>query len=113
MRRSKKLLIFLLSVSLLNIADSKAQSVSQLVVTKIPASPQKVKRFAKPTKYHIWVTDEWAVGNKQYVFTPGHWGIPPTNNTVWIPGSWRKQPKGYVWVTGYWKSLPKSARKKA
>ncbi len=104
MKKINKFLVLVFSVSLLAIADSKAQ----LVVSKIPVTP-KTKQFAKPTKYHVWISEEWAPGVKSYVYVPGYWGMAPTTGSTWKKGYWNKTPKGYSWVIGYWET--KATRK--
>ena len=99
MRKINKFLILLLSVSLFAVAGSTAQ----VVVSKIPVAP-RVRQFARPTKYHLWVSDEWRPMGDKYVFAQGYWGIPPTDFSVWKKGYWNKVPKGYVFINGYWET---------
>jgi hypothetical protein len=105
MRRINKFLVLVLSVSLLAIADANAQ----LIVSKIPLPPNNIKQFAKPTKYHVWVSEEWVPGGKTYVYIPGRWGMAPVTGSTWKKGYWKKTPKGYSWVFGYWET--KATRK--
>ena len=84
------------------VTDSKAQ----IYVSKIPVAP-KYTIPRKPSKYFVWISDEWIPTLKKYIYEKGHWSYPPTDNAVWVNGFWRKEDKGYVRVNGHWDYNPK------
>ena len=53
------------------------------------------KKSPKPTPYRMPPNTHW-------VWVPGHWKGPPSNQE-WAEGSWRIQRKGpRRWVPGHW-----------
>src|SRR4051812_9539227 len=97
MKSLRKVLMLLTAILLFAVADSKAQ----VYVSTIPVAP-KYTQPKKPSKFHVWVTDEWMAAKKKYEYIKGHWAYPPTDKAVWVDGSWRKDAKGYVRVNGHW-----------
>ena len=97
MKKINKTLILAFAILLFAIADSKAQ----VYASKIPVAP-KYKQPKKPSKYHVWVSDDWLAGKKKYLYVQGHWAYPPTETSKWVDGFWRKEAKGYVRVNGHW-----------
>ena len=96
MKSLRKTLILSTAFLLFAITGIKAQYVS-----KIPVVPKYVKP-KQPTKYFVWVTDDWLPGKKKHIYVKGHWAYPPTKTSTWVDGFWRKEAKGYVRVNGHW-----------
>jgi len=100
MKNTGKFLILVLAISLFAVANSKAQ----VYVHTPPVAVEKGPKGTRPTKYMVWVPEEWApVGNK-YIYRAGYWDMPPTPKSVYVPGHWEKTPQGYIRRPGYWRN---------
>jgi hypothetical protein len=79
-------------------------SDAQIVVRVRPPRPKViVVRSAPPSRYHVWVDEDWVVAGRGYRWNGGHWAAPPRMHAVWMPGYWRNSRRGDIWVPGYWR----------
>ncbi|MEO8884425.1 MAG: hypothetical protein ABI367_00065 [Mucilaginibacter sp.] len=97
MKKISLKLILVFAISLFGVANTYAQYVKS-----IPPAP-KTTIPRRPSKYHVWISEEWILNaKKQYIYRPGFWSYPPSPKDVYKPGRWVKSAKGYTRVLGGW-----------
>ena len=99
MKKIIKGLLFVLAVTVFTVSESKAQEIvvhAQMHRTGVFVRP------ARPSRDHVWVSEEWSPGGGTYVHHDGYWAVPPHPGAVWVAGHWRHRPRGYVWIGGHW-----------
>lgn len=96
MKANKILIAMLVLGSVTTAADA------QIIIKVRPAVP-RVVRIAAPSPRHVWIDEDWAWRNNNYVYTGGYWAVPPSGYAVWIPGHWKEtRRRGWVWKPGHW-----------
>jgi len=61
-------------------------------------------RPARPSSAHVWIGEDWAWRNGNYVHVGGHWDAPPAHRRTWVAGYWKNSPgHGHYWVAGRWR----------
>lgn len=55
-----------------------------------------------PSKWHVWMPNEWQWRHGRYVSVPGYWMRPPNKNMRYVPGYWNRTRAGWVWRPGHW-----------
>jgi len=106
MKKITKVLVLVTVALLFSYNKSKAQEIYVNARLSVPARYEEFERHhpPRPTERHVWIAGEWVVHGGQYVYDPGHWGVPPRGYRVWVRGRWIKrtyQP-GYKWLNGHW-----------
>ena len=100
MKKIMKLSMLMMAVSLLTLSNSQAQEI--VVRTRMHRTGPVFVRPARPSRHHVWVTEEWTPGGRTYVHHAGYWAVAPHARAVWIGGHWRLRHHGYVWIAGHW-----------
>jgi len=75
--------------------------VREVIVRDRPPAARVEVVEARPSAAHIWIAGHWS-WEGEWVWTRGHWEVPPREGGVWIPGHWVERPRGWVWVEGHW-----------
>jgi|SRR6185437_4288954 len=106
MKQITKIMALLALVLFFTVTTSKAQEIYVRARLSPPARYVEIERNhpPRPSERHVWIGGEWVVHGGQYVYDPGHWGVPPRGYHVWVRGRWIKrtyQP-GYKWINGHW-----------
>jgi len=70
-----------------------------------PSTPTLVleQRPSAPSTAHVWVAGEHTRQDGQWVWSAGHYVLPPSADVVWVPGHWVQHLRGYVWIGGAWR----------
>ncbi len=56
-----------------------------------------------PSPDAVWIPGYWVYNGSAYIWTAGHWEIPPPNCHSYVAPYWAYQGGGYVFVPGYWR----------
>jgi YMGG-like Gly-zipper/WXXGXW repeat (2 copies) len=56
-----------------------------------------------PSPSAVWIPGYWAYNGSGYVWTAGHWEIPPPNSHAYIAPHWELQGNSYLYYQGYWR----------
>ncbi len=91
-----------LIMAVLLLAATAQESNAQFVIKVRPAAP-RVVRVAAPAPNYIWVDEDWAWKNNNYVYTGGYWVAPPAGRAAWVPGHWKNTRRGWIWKPGHWR----------
>lgn len=75
---------------------------AQDVIVKVRPEIPRYERIVAPSPRHVWIEEEWESRGGRYVFTGGHWAVPPHAGWMWIPGHWKQHPRGWFWTPGHW-----------
>jgi len=79
-------------------------SASAQIFVRIRPVHAVVVRPAAPSPRHVWIDEEWAPRGGTYVYTGGHWALPPHPGYIWVGGHWRRHGgDGEYWVPGHWR----------
>ena len=65
-----------------------------------PVAPVYV-RPAAPSRYHVWVNDDWVYRGGRYEYRHGYWA-QPRSNRQWVEGNWQARSGRYYWTPGRW-----------
>ena len=67
-----------------------------------PAAPAETRTDA-PSPAHVWVAGQHDRHDGQWLWSAGHYALPPRADLVWVPGHWVSHLHGYVWISGAWR----------
>lgn len=56
-----------------------------------------------PSPNAVWIPGYWVYNGSSYIWTAGHWEVPPANCHTYVAPYWTYQGGGYVFVPGYWR----------
>ncbi len=56
-----------------------------------------------PNAAHVWIAGCHVRHGGRWVWTRGHWALPPRHGAVWVPGHWARRDRGFVWIIGGWR----------
>ena len=73
-----------------------------IVVKDAPPAVREETRGTAPSPNHIWIAGLWKYDGGKYVWLPGSWERPATEDMTWVPGAWLKTASGYEHVPGHW-----------
>jgi len=105
MKKISRILFLLMAVSLFTVSQSNAQIAAGVYVHVRPPRPHGVVvvRPPRPSRAHVWVSEEWTPAGGTYVYHRGYWAVPPRPRAIWVPGHWRHTwHRGYIWIPGHW-----------
>jgi len=70
----------------------------------VPFKPEApwMRPSPPPSKWHVWMPNEWQWRQGRYVSVPGYWMRPPNKNMRYVPGYWNRTREGWVWRQGHW-----------
>ncbi len=89
---------------LMFIAFGASNSFAQIVVRVRPARPAVVvARPPAPSRFHVWVDEDWVPQGGTYAWHGGYWAAPPHPGARYIPGHWRDTRRGAIWIQGHWR----------
>lgn len=71
-------------------------------VEKSPPAPREETKGTSPGPGYVWVAGVWTIENEEFVWRPGTWERPATEDMTWVPGAWLKTSTGYELVPGHW-----------
>lgn len=73
--------------------------------TTPPEAPALVteERPSAPSTAHVWVAGQHTRQDGAWVWSSGHYALPPRADLVWVPGHWVAHLRGYVWIDGAWR----------
>ena len=80
-----------------------ASSRGRVYVRVGPPAPIVEVRSVAPGPRHVWIAGHHRWVNARYVWTPGHWAIPPHARATWVPGHWQHERRGWYFVDGHWR----------
>jgi YXWGXW repeat-containing protein len=91
-------------IALFFVALAFSFSASAQLIVKVRPSFVVRERPIAPSPRHVWVGDEWAWRNGNYVHVDGYWAEPGAGYSEWVPGHWRgNDRRGWRWVPGHWR----------
>lgn len=73
----------------------------QVAPTPPPPTPEQMS--PSPGSTYVWVPGYQSWNNGSWVWTPGHWSIPPQPAATWVPAHWERSGQGWLWVEGAWR----------
>ena len=74
---------------------------TDVVMTQPPPPLREEAMGTAPSVTYVWVPGYWT-WNNGWVWTSGHWEVPPRNSVVWVPGQWIQTSRGWTWQPGRW-----------
>jgi uncharacterized protein YcfJ len=83
-----------------NTATPAPADTTTVVSQPPPPSPEETMVPA-PAPGYVWISGEW-IWNGRWVWTAGHWGLPPYAGAVWVRGYWMRGPYGWGRTPGHW-----------
>lgn len=86
-------------------APQTAMTTTQRVASVPPppsSSPTDVVT-PSPSPDAVWIPGYWVYNGASYIWTAGHWEVPPANCHTYVAPYWAYQNGGYVFVPGYWR----------
>jgi hypothetical protein len=57
----------------------------------------------RPGPDYRWVSGYWSRGDRDYVWVPGRYVIPPARRRAWVAGQWHHNHHGWYFVDGHWR----------
>ncbi len=101
MKKVSKFLTVVAVASFFAVAGVQAQDI--VVSARLHSSGHFV-RPPRPSRHHIWVSEEWTPSGGTYVHRDGYWAERTSEHAAWYPGHWRRTPSGngYIWMPGHW-----------
>jgi hypothetical protein len=57
----------------------------------------------RPGPEHVWIGGYWGWREREYVWVPGRWEVPPRGMRRWEAGRWYHEPRGWFFVEGHWR----------
>jgi len=76
---------------------------AEVVVTVRPPRAVVEHRVVAPSRNHVWVPGYHVWDGRAYVWTPGHWEVPPRPHAKWVAPRWNHRRDGWVFVEGRWR----------
>jgi YXWGXW repeat-containing protein len=81
-----------------------AASFAEVVVRIGPPPPVVVEHPGPPPgRGYVWVQGYHRWEGGRYVWTPGHYDLPPRPHAVWVPHHWVERHGTWVLVEGHWR----------
>lgn len=71
-------------------------------VQQAPPPPPYETVVVAPGPGYIWCPGEW-VWSGRWIWTSGHWRMPPRPHTTWVAGVWVGGPRGWHHQPGHWR----------
>lgn len=53
-----------------------------------PPPPLKENIPDRPSDEYVWIAGRWIWRDNYYIWSPGHWAIPPHPGAKWVPDQW-------------------------
>jgi len=79
---------------------STVRVVQQIPPTP-PPPPSAETITPSPSPNAVWIPGYWSY-NGGYIWSAGHWEIPPANGRNYIAAHWENRGNGYVFIQSYW-----------
>ena len=96
----RKVLLTTLFGIALGIGSAYAEDV---VIKTAPPRAIVEERGVAPSPKHVWIAGYQRWDGNAYVWTAGHWDLPPRPHAVWVAPRYVHRNGGYVFVEGRWK----------
>ena len=94
----------LLLAALLGISCGIGSAQAADVVVRIRPPRAVVEHHTvRPSVRHVWVGGYHRWDGRAYVWTPGHWDLPPRRHAVWVAPRWNHRRDGWVFREGRWR----------
>ena len=61
------------------------------------------ERPSAPSPAHVWIAGQHTRQRGEWVWSAGHFALPPSADLVWVPGHWVAHLRGHVWIAGAWR----------
>ena len=77
-----------------------------VVVSQPPRAPAPIAETIpepRPADNAVWIPGFWDYRGTSYVWTGGHWEIPPPLAQQYVAAHWENRGGTFVFVRGYWR----------
>lgn len=81
---------------------AKSTPVREIVVTQAPPKPIAETAPKIPAKGYVWIPGAWN-WRGHWVWSPGHWVVPPSATAVWNPPRYSYRNGKHYWMRGTWR----------